>query len=89
MKVFNNNVMPSNIRIAMFNYTDGRYCNDVFIKWYLEDEMPKRSYFDSDEEYEEEKEWWEEQLADGWTVTQWLLTQGCELGETVLLEHMW
>lgn len=89
MKVFTNNMMPSNIHTAVIESTNGQYSNDVFIRWYMEDELPKRRLCDSDEEYEEEVEYFEEYRQHSWIVTEWLLTQGCEYGDVVIVEHMW
>jgi len=91
MKVFTNNQIPSNIHQCIMEVTAGFYCNNVFIRWDLGDTaMPIRSNFDSEEEYFCATEDWScgtEQ--DAWTVTQWLLTQGCKLDDEVLVEHSW
>lgn len=90
MKVFTNNMMPDSIRNEVLNSTNGQYSNSVFIRWYMEDDMPVRSLCKSDEEYEEDVEYFERNQKSAWTVTQWLLAQGCNIGDyDVLVEHSW
>lgn len=87
LKVFEYKDMPTFVHSAIIS---GRYCNDVFIKWDVEDTKPERSNYETEEEYKDDVEWWIDNGGEEETIiNEWLKLQGCEDGEKVILEHMW
>lgn len=85
MKVFEN--LPIEINTALLTNSDGSYGNDCYVKWYVMEEYPERACYDSDEEFNEEVTLYKD--SNAYTVHKWLLDNGCEIGEKVILEHSW
>jgi hypothetical protein len=79
MKVFDD--MPYNVRSAFFeamqDYGNG-LSNDCYASWYV-----TTPTWEDDEGIEQINE------DHNTTVDGWLLEQGCEPGECVLIEHSW
>jgi hypothetical protein len=88
MKVFDCTDMPDNIRKAFFKAMEGGNSvgNDVYVDWY---NLEEHEYLIKDLENKDFDLYGEEHISNAVLVNTWLLENGANIGEEVIIKHWW